>query len=662
MRQRRGNSVGNRILMILVGLFLYAPIIILIVFSFNAGNSSSVWKGFSLHWYAELLQNRLIMHSVYTTLLVSLLATLIATVAGTFAAIGFYAMRRKPRETLLAVNNIPMMNADIVTGVSLCLLFVVFFNGWGAFAGWVNGWQSAVVLPERLTLGFGTLLLAHICFNIPYVILSVGPKLRQMDRNLIDAAQDLGCTWMQAFWKVMIPEIKPGIVSGALTAFTMSIDDFIISYFTAGTSSSTLAMTIYGMTKKRVSPEINAVSTLLFVTVILLLAIINLRENHTQHHHAAHREQSVPAPAPGKRPQLWRRIGAGAVAAALAAALIATGAAARSERVVNVCSWGEYIDESLITEFEEQTGIRVNYQTAESNEALYSLIKMGGADFDVIVPSDYMIARLIQEDMLAELNYDNIPNFQKIDPQFTHLSFDPENRYTVPYTWGSVGIIYNTAMVPEPITSWSAMFDTRYAGQVLMINNSRDALMAALCCLGYDINTTDEGQLTEAFELIKTAKDNGVYQAFVMDEIFGKMEGGNAAIAMYYAGDYLTMLENNEDLAFVIPEEGSNWFVDAMCVLKSSQHMSEAEEWINFIASTDANLANMDYIWYASPNAEALAEYPAYYEETYGEPLDEELYEIMAIPDEVRARCELYVNLPQETLKFYDKLWTQLGV
>ena len=659
---RRRNSAGDRLLMILVGLFLYAPIVILIVFSFNAGNSSSVWKGFSLHWYAELLNNRLIMHSVYITLLVSLLATIIATIAGTFAAIGFYGMRRRARNGLMAVNNIPMMNADIVTGVSLCLLFVVFFNGWHGFAVWVNSWQSLVVLPERLTMGFGTLLIAHVCFNIPYVILSVGPKLRQMDRNLIDAAQDLGCTWMQAFWKVIIPEIKPGIVSGALTAFTMSIDDFIISYFTAGTSSSTLAMTIYGMTKKRVSPEINAVSTLLFVTVIILLAIINLRENHQQSHARRHVESAAPAPAPRKNAGLWKKIGAGAMACVLVAVLVVTGAAARSERVVNVCSWGEYIDESLITEFEEQTGIRVNYQTAESNEALYSLIKMGGADFDVIVPSDYMIARLIQEDMLAELDYDAIPNFEKIDPQFTHLSYDPENKYTVPYTWGSVGIIYNTAMVDEPITSWGAMFDEKYAGQVLMINNSRDALMAALCYLGYDINTTDEGQLTEAFQLVKDAKDKGVYQAFVMDEIFGKMEGGNAAISMYYAGDYLTMLENNEDLAFVIPEEGSNWFVDAMCVLKSSQHKEEAQEWINFIASTDSNLANMDYIWYASPNAEALAEYPAYYEELYEEPLDEEIYNIMAIPDEVRARCEIYVNLPQETLKFYDKLWTQLGV
>ena len=272
----KNNSFLNRLFMVLVFVFLYAPIVLLIIFSFNAGKSNVVWQGFSLEWYGKLLNNRLIMQSVYTTLLVSLLATVIATMAGTFAAIGFYAMRRKVREPLMTVNNIPMMNADIVTGVSLCLLFVAFFNGWGSFASWFNS-LGLFRLPTRLTMGFGTLLIAHITFNIPYVILSVGPKLRQMDKNLVDAAMDLGCTWMQAFWKVILPEIKPGIVSGALTAFTMSIDDFVISYFTAGTSS-TLAMTIYGMTKKRVTPEINAVSTLLFVTVLILLAIINIRE------------------------------------------------------------------------------------------------------------------------------------------------------------------------------------------------------------------------------------------------------------------------------------------------------------------------------------------------------------------------------------------------
>ena len=332
------------------------------------------------------------------------------------------------------------------------------------------------------------------------------------------------------------------------------------------------------------------------------------------------------------------------------------------KRVVNVCSWGEYIDEDLIYKFEDETGIKVNYQTAESNEALYSLLSIGGADYDVIVPSDYMIARLIDEGMLAELNYDNIPNYAKIGEQYKSLSFDPENKYTVPYTWGTLGIIYNSTMVDGDIDSWDAMFDEKYADNVLMIRNSRDALAAALLDLGYDINTTDEAQIREAYELLADAKSKGVYQSFVMDEVFGKMEGGNAAIAMYYAGDYLTMLENNPDLKFVVPKEGSNWFVDAMCVLKTAQHKEEAEAWINFIASTESSLANMDYIGYASPNLEALEGYPAYYEETYGEPLDEERYEIMAAPDDVLARCELYTNLPADTLTLYNDLWTELGI
>ena len=658
------NSALNRLFMVLVFLFLYAPIFLLIAFSFNAGDSSIVWKGFSLDWYEKLFHNRMIMQSVYTTLLVSFLATIIATLAGTFAAIGFYAMRRRSRRFLNTVNNIPMMNADIVTGVAMCLLFVAFFGYWNDFAAWFNTCQRFVELP-LLYMGFGTLLIAHITFNIPYVILSVSPKLRQMDKNLVDAAMDLGCTWMQAFWKVILPEIKPGIVSGALTAFTMSIDDFIISYFTAGTSSSTLAMTIYGMTKKRVSPEINAISTLLFLTVLVLLVIVNVREANAEKKKLL--SASLPVYGADYRPPrkeiVWlKRVGCGALACLLVVGMIAIRSVAKSDRVVNVCSWGEYIDESLIEQFEAETGITVNYQTVSDNETLYSQLKIGGADFDVVVPSDYMVARLISEDMLAEIDYSNVPNFDLIDDRFKNLSYDPENRYSVPYTWGTVGIIYNTTMVDEPITSWSAMFDPKYAGEVVMIRNSRDALAAGLLYLGYDVNTTNPAQIQEAYQLLADAKAKGVYQGFYMDEIFQKMEGGNAAITMYYAGDYLSMLENNEDLAFVVPEEGSNWFVDAMCILKDARNKTEAEEWINFIASTQCNLANMDYIWYASPNAEALEHYPAYYEETYEEELDPGIYEIMAAPKETLDRCTLYQNLPSEILTLYNDLWTRLGI
>ena len=666
---KRKNSTFNRAFTVLVFLFLYAPILLLIVFSFNEGSSNSVWTGFSLHWYKELFHDRLIMRSVYTTLLVSLIATIIATFAGTFAAIGFYALRRRHRNFLTTVNNIPMMNADIVTGVAMCLFFVAFFGLWSEFAIWINSIQNLFELPIRLTLGFGTLLIAHITFNIPYVILSVSPKLRQMDKNLVDAAMDLGCTWMQAFWKVILPEIKPGIVSGALTAFTMSVDDFIISYFTAGSSSSTLAMTIYGMTKKRVTPEINAISTLLFVTVLALLVITNVREARQEQ--LEHRRRKLPTATAAEAAQFSRKskssgsmptvLGGGAVAIVLVVAILVAGRNA-GKPVVNVCSWGEYIDESLIEQFEEETGIMVNYQTAESNEALYSLLKSGAGDYDVVVPSDYMISQLIEEGMLEELDYSNIPNFSLIDDRFKNLPYDPENRYTVPYTWGTIGIIYNTAMVDEPITSWGAMFSDDYAGNVLMFRNSRDAMATALLYLGYDLNTTDEAQLREAQQLLADAKSRGVYQSFVMDEIYQKMEGGNAAIGAYYAGDYLSMLENNEDLAFAVPDEGSNWFVDAMCVLKDAPHKEEAEAWINFIASTEANLANMDYIWYASPNKEALEQYPAYYEELYEEELDPEVYEIMAASQETLDRCQMYVVLPYETRTLYNVLWTELGI
>ena len=663
------NHTAGRLLMGLVFLFLYAPILLLIIFSFNSGESSMVWQGFSLDWYKKLFQNRIIMESVYTTLLVSLLATVIATIAGTFAAIGLYSMSRRARDPLLTVNNIPMMNADIVTGVSLCLFFAAFFQNWGNIAKWFNSIQSLVELPSRLTLGFSTLLIAHVVFNIPYIILNVAPKLRQMDKNLVDAAQDLGCTWMQAFFLVILPEIKPGIVSGALIAFTMSIDDFVISYFTAGSATSTLAMTIYGMTKKRVTPEVNAVSTLLFVAVLVLLVVKNLRESRQEQlerrpaAHPATAESNYKPYSRSKRSVWGKRIAGAAAAIALLAGLITLGGAARSQRVVNVCSWGEYIDPALIDQFEEETGIRVNYQTAESNEALYSLLKSGGGDYDVIVPSDYMIAQLIEEDMLEELNYENIPNFALIDDRFKNLAYDPENKYTVPYTWGTVGIIYNQDMVDGEITSWSALYDEAYAGDVLLINNSRDAIGMALKYLGYSVNTTSEAEITQAYQLLAEATDKGVYQGKVMDAIFQKMEGGNAAIASYYAGDFLSMMDNTEEpLAFVVPEEGSNWFVDAMCLLKDAPHREEAEAWINFLTSTEASLANMDYIWYASPNREALEQYPAYYEELYGEPLDEEIYQIMAAPEDVLERCEIYTNLPASTRALYNKLWIQLGI
>jgi len=265
---RKASPMG-RLLLVMTFIFLYLPIFVLIVFSFNNSKSRSVWSGFTFDWYSKLFTDAAVLNSLYVTLLVAVLSALVATVIGTFAAIGFFNMRRRWRNPLLTVNNIPVVNADIITGVSLALLFIS--------AGAALGFN----------LGFGTLLIAHISFNIPYVILSVMPKLYQMDKNLIEAAQDLGCTWPKALRKVLIPEIMPGIVNGAIIAFTMSIDDFVISYFTAGSQVQTLSMTIYSMTRRRVSPEINAISTLLFAAVLLCLVIVNVREVRQERARAA---------------------------------------------------------------------------------------------------------------------------------------------------------------------------------------------------------------------------------------------------------------------------------------------------------------------------------------------------------------------------------------
>lgn len=269
----RKNTFGGRFFIALAFLFLYAPILVLIVFSFNASSSTAVWSGFTLDWYKELFQNELILGALWTTLAVSALAAVLSTIIGTAAAIGFQNLRRRFRGVCMTVNNIPLTNADIITGVSMMLLFLLAVDAWNGPLRTLLG-ES---LP-KLNLGFWSLLIAHITFNVPYVILSVTPKLRQLDPNIYEAAQDLGDHGLHAFGKVILPEIMPGVVNGLLMAFTLSIDDFVISYFTAGAQTQTLSMVIYSMARKRVSPEINALSAIMFTVVVALMVIVNLRQ------------------------------------------------------------------------------------------------------------------------------------------------------------------------------------------------------------------------------------------------------------------------------------------------------------------------------------------------------------------------------------------------
>ena len=580
----------NRIFTVLMFLFLYIPMIVLVVASFNTGKDITHFDGFTLNRYVELFQDEHLLNLLRNSIVVSVLSTFVATTFGTIAAVGIYNLKPKMRKVVMSLTNIPMTNPDIVTGVSLSLLFV--------FVG-------SKLLGQRDALTFWTLLIAHITFNLPYVILNVMPKLQQMDNSLTDAAMDLGCTPMQAFFKVTLHEIMPGVISGAIMAFTMSLDDFVISYFVSGLDFVTLPVEIYSYTKKPIQPKIYAMFTLLFGLIFVLMLTMNLLQIRADRTRNARR-----AKAETKGIRTFKRVVAGTVAAVLLFGFgyIFIFPHTQEQITLNVYNWGQYIADGsdgsmeVIAEFEKRyPHIKVNYSTYDSNEIMYSKLSNGGITVDVIIPSDYMIARLISEDMLLPLNFDNIPNYQYIDENFRNTSYDPENKYSVPYTWGTVGILYNTKYVDEAdVTGWELLWNEKYAGKTLMFGNSRDAFGIAQYMLGYDVNTTDKAQLDHCAELLKQQKP--VLQQYVMDEIFATMQNEEAWIAPYYAGDCLTMMGENENLDFYLPEDqGFNLFIDAMCIPACAQEKEAAETFINFLCDPEIAGANMDWICYGTP-------------------------------------------------------------
>ena len=631
----------TRIITILIFIFLYIPMAVLIVASFNTGKDITEFDGFTLHQYAELFRDKGLLQLLGNSLLVSTLASLVAMVFGTVAAVGINGLRPKMRNVVMSLTNIPMTNPDIVTGVSLSLLFV--------FVG-------TKMLGQRDSLTFGTLLIAHITFNLPYVILNVMPKLRQMDNSLTDAAMDLGCTPWQAFYKVTLPEIMPGVVAGTIMAFTMSLDDFVISYFVSGPSFVTLPVEIYSYTKKPIHPKIYAMFTLLFALIFVLMVTMNLLQVRSDRKRSKEQTRT-----PSRGAQLAKRFAAGL----LAVALLAGGGfwffnTRGSEQVtINVYNWGQYISDGsddtldVIAAFEEAyPNIKVNYSTYDSNEIMYAKLANGGITVDVIIPSDYMIGRLIAEDMLLELDFDNIPNYQYIDENFKNTAYDPQNKYSVPYTWGTVGILYNTKYVDEAdVTGWELLWNEKYAGKILMFGNSRDAfgITQYLLDVENDVNNTDISELERCAEKLKEQKP--ILQNYVMDEIFATMENEEAWIAPYYAGDCLTMMDNNPNLDFYLPtDQGFNMFIDAMCIPKCASEKEAAETFINFLCEPEIAAGNMEWIGYGTPLS-AAKEY-----------MDPEILEdpVTYPSDEVLTNGTSFSYLPQEITRYVEELFMKV--
>ena len=571
----------QKIYLALIFILLYAPIVTLIVLSFNQSKTRAKWGGFTLKWYKELLKNEQIMSAFYTTLIIAFVSAAIAAVIGTAAAIAIQGMKQKWKTMYMGLTNIPMMNAEIVMGVSLMLLFIAF----------------------HMTLGFGTILIAHITFNIPYVILSVLPKLKQTNRYTYEAALDLGASPVKAFFKVVFPDIVPGVLSGFMLAFTMSLDDFVITHFTKGPGIDTLSTKIYTEVRKGIKPEIYALSTIMFVTVLVLLILVNYSPKEEEE--SAVRKK-VRRPSKVKKTLIQR-----VIPVAICIVFIGGGFYyAKESDVLNdeklvVYNWGEYIDPEVLTMFEEETGIDIVYEEFETNEILYPKISSGAIAYDVICPSDYMIQRMIENDLLSEINFDNIPNLKNIGKQYLEQSrqFDPENKYSVPYCWGPVGILYNKMMVDEPVDSWSILWDPKYKDNILMQDSVRDAFGVTLKYLGYSLNSTDLDELTEAKNLLIEQKP--LVQAYVIDQVRDKMIGNEAALGVIYSGEAIYTQKENPNLEYVIPKEGSNIWIDSWVIPKNAEHKENAEKFINFLCRPDIALMNFEYITYSTPNEAA---------------------------------------------------------
>ena len=629
----------NRVLTVLMFIFLYIPMIVLVVASFNTGKDITNFEGFTLQRYVELFQDEHLLSLLRNSVVISVLSTLIATTFGTIAAVGIHNLKPKMRKVVMSLTNIPMTNPDIVTGVSLSLLFV--------FVG-------SKMLGQRDALTFWTLLIAHITFNLPYVILNVMPKLQQMDSSLTNAAMDLGCTPLQAFFKVTLHEIMPGIAAGAIMAFTMSLDDFVISYFVSGLDFVTLPVEIYSYTKKPIQPKIYAMFTLLFGLIFVLMLTMNLMQIRSDRTKGARRSKVE-----SRAMRHFKRACAGVltVCLILGCGYLIVMPHTQEQVTLNVYNWGQYIadgsDDSMevIAEFEKRyPHIKVNYSTYDSNEIMYSKLANGGITVDVIIPSDYMIARLIAEDMLLPLDFDNIPNYRYIDESFRNTAYDPENLYSVPYTWGTVGILYNTKYVDgADVTGWELLWNEKYDGKILMFGNSRDAFGVAQYLLGYDVNTLSTEELDICAQKLEEQKP--VLQQYVMDEIFATMQNEEAWIAPYYAGDCLTMMDENPDLAFYLPEDqGFNLFIDAMCIPSCAKEKEAAETFINFLCDPEIAGANMDWICYSTPLSAA---------KDYMDP------EMVASPvsypsDEILANGSSYAYLPEEISRYMESLFMEV--
>lgn len=619
-------SIGPKLYIAFCFLFFYLPIAVTMFFSFNSSKSLTHFTGFSAQWYEKLIHDQNILAAVYVSISIAIFATIASTVLGTITAIGLSKSRRLLREALLNINNVPIMNPDIVTAISLMILFT----------------------SAGLQRGYVTMLLAHIAFCTPFVITSVYPKVRSMDQNLADVAMDLGATPMQALTKVVVPLLRPGIFAGMLLSFTMSLDDFVVSYFVTGNGVANISILVYNMTK-RINPTINALSTLLILAVIIVMIGMNVWPSVRERYRAS-RGRKTSRGYGGRTGKVF------ALAALCGMIVVAVFFASQfsaisGKQTLRVFNSGEYIDMDLVARFEQENDCEVVYETYDSNESMYTKLQ-SGSTYDILVPSDYMIERLISEEYLQQIDWRLIKKKGALIPELvTENQYDPGSRFSVPYYWGCVGILYDKNVVdPKDLAQgWELLRNTKYRGQLYMYDSERDSFMVALKSLGYSMNTTDKDEIRKAYEWLIEQSET-MDPVYVGDDVMDNMISGNKAMAVVYSGDAAYVINENDDMDFFVPDEGTNRWYDAMVVTKHCRNRELAHKFIDFFLDHEVAVQNTEYIGYDS----AVASVYEYFRDVE--------YEGNAgcAPNADNPKNEVFHKQDQKIKVYMSNLWTKV--
>ena len=587
---------------------LYAPIAVLMIFSFNHSRLSARWQGFTTEWYAALWRNDLLFQSLLNSLIVAVAATLVCVVVGTAAAVVSARTWRRGRALLDGLVYLPLVIPEIVIAVALVIFFSLL----------------------SLNLGLWTIIFAHITFCVSFVILIVGARLAGMDPSLQEAALDLGANEWTAFRRVTLPVAAPGILSAALLVFTTSFDDYLITSFVSGVGSTTLPLQIYSMLKRGITPEINAISTVILLATVPLVLIAQRLERGAMKLRAA--------------------LGAvGGVFLLMTVPLLARAwPEGRDLPQLNIYTWSTYISPRVVRGFEREFHCKVNYDLYDSNEALLAKLQAGNIDYDLVMPTDYMVEILVRQGLLAPLYKSRLPEeWRNVDPRFLGQSCDPKNEYSVPYAWGTTGLAYRSDLVKEKITSWNALFDPRFAGHILLLDDTREVFGMALKKLGYSLNTTNSDEIRQARDLLLAQKP--MVKGYNSSNFEQDLVAGDAWIAQAYNGNLTFALRDEPRIVYVIPEEGATISFDSACIPRNAPHKNLAHDFINYFHRPEVASAFINDSGFNTPNLRAargvepwLLAQPAVF------PKPESL-----------SKCEFMRDIGP-AIALYDQYWTEI--